>query len=160
MAAPEAPAPPQAELDACRRELEEARQRHLLLLADFDNYRKRMAASMAESAQEEKRKFIQELLEVVDNFERSMEFQDAASSDDFFKGVQAIHSQLQTLLRNHQVERIESSGQPFDPRLHEILDTKPDPDQPEHTVTRVYKPGYLHQGKVLRPAMVQVSVPA
>jgi len=149
---------PQAELDACRRELADARQRHLLLLADFDNYRKRMSATLSESAQEEKRRFIRELLEVVDNFERAMHFQQAAASDDFFKGIQSIHSQLQTLLRNHQVERLEADGLPFDPKLHEILDAVPNPDRPEHTVTRVYKPGYLHQGKVLRPALVQVSL--
>ncbi len=143
------------DLNQLQQSLQEAESRCVRLRADFDNYRKRTLASQAEANQEEKKRLIRELLDVLDNFQRAMEH---AGSDDFAVGVQAIQQQLLTILGRHGLERLEAEGRNFDPNFHEVLDTVALADQPDQTVTRVYKEGYLFGGRLLRPAMVQVAV--
>lgn len=143
------------DLNQLQQSLQEAESRCVRLRADFDNYRKRTLASQAEANQEEKKRLIRDLLDVVDNFQRAMEH---AGSDDFAAGVQAIQQQLLSILDRHGLERLEAEGRNFDPNFHEVLDTVALADQPDQTVTRVYKEGYLFGGRLLRPAMVQVAV--
>ena len=104
----------------------------------------RALANQAEANREEKRRLILDLLEVVDNFQRAMEH---AGGEDFVSGVQAIQQQLLTILARHGLERLEAQARPFDPNFHEVLDTVGAPDQPEQTITRVYKDGYLFGGE-------------
>jgi molecular chaperone GrpE len=143
------------DLAQLQQSLQEAETRCVRVMADFDNFRKRTLANQAEANREEKRRLILELLEVVDNFQRAMEH---AGSEDFTSGVQAIQQQLLTILGRHGLERLDAQGRPFDPNVHEVLDTVAASDQPEQTITRVYKDGYLFGGKLLRPSLVQVAV--
>lgn len=143
------------DLNQLQQSLQEAEIRCVRLRADFDNFRKRTLASQAEANQQEKKRLIRELLDVVDNFQRAMEH---AGSDDFAAGVLAIQQQLLTILGRHGLEKLEAQGRTFDPNFHEVLDTAASADQPDQTITRVYKDGYLFGGRLLRPAMVQVAV--
>jgi molecular chaperone GrpE len=143
------------DLAQLQQSLQEAEIRCMRVMADFDNFRKRTLANQAEANREEKRRLILELLEVVDNFQRAMEH---AGSEDFTSGVQAIQQQLLTILGRHGLERLDAQDRPFNPNFHEVLDTVGTPDQPEQTITRVYKDGYLCGGRLLRPALVQVAV--
>jgi len=148
-----------AETDAVsrlREALAASEERTLRALADFDNFRRRTAAANEEAAREQKKALLLELLEVQDNFTRAL---DHWTGDDteFVAGIRAIRQQLEGLLTRHQVERVAAFGQPFDPRVHDVLDARPDPAVPVDTVDRVYKDGYLFCGKLLRPALVGVA---
>jgi len=150
-----APAEPDA-LTRLQEELAASEARTLRALADFDNFRRRTAASAEEAAREQKKALLLELLDVQDNFTRALEHGSGAD-DEFVAGIRAIRQQLEGLLARHQVERVAALGQPFDPRVHDVLDARPDPAVPVDTVDRVYKDGYLFCGKLLRPALVGVA---
>lgn len=154
-AAPEAGSEMLPDLTQLQQSLQEAENRCVRVMADFDNFRKRTLANQAEANREEKKRLILDLLEVVDNFQRAMEH---AGSEDFASGVQAIQQQLLAILGRHGLEKLDAQGRTFDPNFHEVLDTLGAPDQPEQTITRVYKEGYLFGGRLLRPALVQVAV--
>jgi molecular chaperone GrpE len=143
------------DLARLQQSLQEAENRCVRVMADFDNFRKRTLANQAEANREEKKRLILDLLEVVDNFQRAMEH---AGSEDFVAGIQAIQQQLLSILGRHSLERLEAQDRPFDPNFHEVLDTVAVPDRPDQTITRVYKDGYLFGGRLLRPALVQVAV--
>jgi len=143
------------DLTQLRQSLQEAENRCMRVMADFDNFRKRTLANQAEANREEKKRLILDLLEVVDNFQRALEH---AGSEDFTSGVQAIQQQLLAILGRHGLEKLDAQGRTFDPNFHEVLDTVAASDQPEQTITRVYKEGYLFGGRLLRPALVQVAV--
>ena len=70
-----------------------------------------------------------------------------------------IHRQMLDLLRSHGVKEIEALGQPFDPSLHEAVSREEDPTVKEPTVTGEMRRGYRIHDRLLRPAMVKVSVP-
>ena len=143
------------DLNQLQQSLQEAENRCIRVMADFDNFRKRTLANQSEANREEKKRLIRDLLEVVDNFQRALEH---AGSDDFAMGVQAIQQQMLTILGRHGLERLDAQGQPFNPKFHEALDAVAVADQPEQTITRVYKDGYLFEGRMLRPALVQVAI--
>ena len=145
------------EVAKLRREIADLRDRSMRTLADFDNYRKR-----SERERQEARKYalaepMRDFLEIVDNLDLALAA--AGSADDLKRGVQMIHRQMLDLLRRHGVKEIEALGQPFDPSLHEAVSREEDPTVKEPTVTGEMRRGYRIHDRLLRPAMVKVSVP-
>jgi molecular chaperone GrpE len=158
-AAPESPPAEADEVGRLRQALAESEARCLRALADFDNHRRRAAAANEEAAREQKKTLLLDLLEVQDNFIRALDHW-TGDDNEFVAGVRAIRQQLAALLTRHQVEAVSALGQPFDPRVHEVLDAHPDPSVSADTVCGVYKEGYLFCGKLLRPALVRVALAA
>ncbi|HOS99422.1 MAG TPA: nucleotide exchange factor GrpE [Acidobacteriota bacterium] len=153
----ESVAPAEADVVTRLREaLAASEERTLRAVADFDNFRRRTAAANEEAAREQKKALLLDLLEVQDNFTRALEHW-TGDDNEFVAGIRAIRQQLEGLLIRHQVERVAALGQPFDPRVHDVLDARPDPAVSVDTVDRVYKEGYLFCGKLLRPALVGVA---
>ena len=148
---PPAPAIPLAEHEAA---LAAERERTLRMAADFDNFRKRTEANRREMAMEEKGFLLADLFEGLDNLRRAAE--QFGPETDEGKGVAAIGRQFEDVLRKHGAEPIPAEGVPFNPRFHEALDLAPDPALPSGLVRKTYKSGWMFQGKVLRPALVQV----
>jgi molecular chaperone GrpE len=136
--------------------LKEAADRELRLLADFENYRRRTSANMADERLEEKRRLVADLLEVLDSFRLALEHLPAEADGSVAAGVEAIYRQLEDVLRAHGVERIDPAGETFDPEVHEVLDVVAEADRPPLGITRVYKYGYRLNGRLIRPALVQV----
>jgi len=142
--------------DQLEQALQQAADRELRLLADFENYRRRTAANLAEERLEEKKKLVVDLLDVLDSFRMSLEHLPPETDSSVATGVQAIYRQLQEVLRAHGVEPIDPTGETFDPARHEVLDVVADHDAPPLSVTRVYKYGYTLNDRLIRPALVQV----
>ena len=119
------------DLAQLQQSLQEAENRCMRVMADFDNFRKRTLANQAEANREEKKRLILDLLEVVDNFQRAMEH---AGGEDFVSGMQAIQQQFLSILGRHGLERLEAQDRPFDPNFHEVLDTvaRPRPARADH----------------------------
>lgn len=142
-----------------RREIADLRDRSMRTLADFDNFRKRSERERQETKKYALVEPLREFLEIMDNLELALAAA-GGSSDDLKRGVEMIHRQMQELLRRQGVREVSALGQPFDPALHEAVSREEDPSVQAPTVTGEMRRGYMIYDRLLRPAMVKVSVPA
>jgi molecular chaperone GrpE len=124
------------------------------LQAEFDNYRKRMIKEQTAVARRTAARLIERLLPVLDNFDA------AVSHGQGGTGIELVYKELKTVLESEGLEEITADGAPFDPAVHEAVETRESPDVTEMTVAQVYRRGYRLDGRVLRPAMVAVVRPA
>ncbi|MBR4628527.1 MAG: nucleotide exchange factor GrpE [Ruminococcus sp.] len=126
------------------------------LYAEYDNYRKRTAKEKAETYQNASVKCIEDLLPVIDSFERAL---GADCTDDNFKnGMQMIFGQLKGFLNKMNVSEIEALGAEFDPNFHNAIQQQEGTDYAENHVCAVFQKGYMLGDKLIRPAMVAVAV--
>jgi molecular chaperone GrpE len=121
--------------------------------AEFDNYRKRMMKQQAELAERATARLVERLLPVLDNFER------AISHGEGGEGVALVFKELKGALEAEGVEEIPSEGVPFDPHVHEAVESHEDESVEEPISQRVYRRGYRVKDHVIRPAMVVVARP-
>lgn len=152
-----APATGSAEVEGLRAQLAQAQDRQMRLLADFDNFRKRVERERAESSRHTLAESVRELLPVVDNLELAI----AANGgvEDLRRGVEMIARQFVEALRALAVEPVPAVGSPFDPKLHEAVQRTESTEVSQPTVVEEYRRGYLLQGRLIRPALVRVAVP-
>lgn len=143
---------------ALRSELEELRDRALRTLADFDNYRKRVEREREEQRRLAVADVVRDLLPVVDNLDRALAAE--AGLADLRTGVELIARQLRESLGRFGLREVEAVGRPFDPRLHDAVSRQESPAVAEPTVAAELQRGYLLGDRLLRPAMVVVTVPA
>jgi molecular chaperone GrpE len=139
-------------------ELEDMRQTLVRHQADFANYRKRADKENREAGQRATARVIEQLIPIVDGFEHALAAHREAEYDNYRKGFELIYKQLLDNLARLGVERVEPRGKPFDPHLHQAVDSAETSDHPDGTVLEVYQPGYVYHSRVLRPAMVRVAV--
>jgi molecular chaperone GrpE len=143
------------EVERLRRALDEQQQRNLRLLADFDNFRRRVAREQDVARREGRRAALLPLLPVLDTLERALA---AGSTDpDFYEGVAATHRLFITALREAGAEPVATEGQPFDPKVHEAVATVPSNGVAPGTVTREVRRGWRLGDELLRPAQVVVA---
>ncbi len=121
--------------------------------ADFENYKKDESERKEIWRREAQRDLSEDLISVIDNFERAL----AAADEDstIYHGVKMVGDELFETLEQKGLKRISAEGEEFDPRLHNAVDTEHHED--EDKVLEQKKPGYKHGEKVLRPADVIVS---
>jgi molecular chaperone GrpE len=150
-------AAPQDQLALARAQATEYRDHLQRLQADFENFRKRTIRSQERLVESELQRFVQQLLEVLDEFdlaliaaERSPDF------ESFRKGVELVYAKLADTLRSEGLERIEAEDKPFDPNEHEALMQTGEGDG-EPRVAEVFRQGYKLRGSVIRPASVRVE---
>jgi molecular chaperone GrpE len=127
-------------------------------MAEAQNVQRRLREQHREDLKFAAQPLVVALLPVLDNLERSLAALDSGSSvEKVLEGVQAIDRQLRSALAAANVERIDAVGKAFDPELHEALGTVTTEEFPEGTVVAQAEPGYRFQGRVVRPARVQVA---
>lgn len=130
----------------------------LQLAADFENYKRQAARREGEVRERAVRTVLEDLLPVLDNFERAVQAaQNARDVESLRIGIEFILQQLQESLRSQGVETIEAKGQLFDPLLHEALEEVPGEGEAPGTVVDEVQSGYVYKGQVLRPARVRVA---
>ena len=143
-----------------QRERDDFHDRWLRKSAEFDNYRKRVDRERREHADQATTDLLQELLLVVDDFDRALTVDaagDDAGGEAYRKGVELIHTKLHDLLRKRGVRPIETLGADFDPNLHQAVIHESSPDHREGEVIGELRRGYLIGDRLLRPAMVKVA---
>jgi molecular chaperone GrpE len=139
------------------RELEEMRDRHLRLAAEFDNYKKRVARERIELSDRAQATFISRLLDVLDDLDRLVASDPGMSAESLRGGLGLVDRKLRKELEAAGVERIDPVGQPFDPSEQEAVSIVPPPDpSQDHTVSATFQTGYRFKGSLVRPARVQV----
>jgi molecular chaperone GrpE len=127
-------------------------------VADFDNFKRRIEAESSSVFKYAKADIIQELLPVIDDFDRSLKLaRDRRDSEAFAKGVELIYQKLAKFLQDQGLREIESMGKEFDVHFHDALLQVPRSDVPPHIVIEVVDKGYTLDDRVLRHAKVVVS---
>ena len=139
-----------AELES---EVKQAKEGTARANAEAYNAQKRMEQETDKSKKFALQKFAKELLEVVDNLERAVE--NADSDNPIVEGVMLTHKALLAVLNKHGVEVVDPQGDKFNADFHEAVGI--DPNAEADTVGTVLQKGYSLNGRLLRPAMVQVG---
>lgn len=128
------------------------------LQRETDETRQRLNRAADERAEREKINFISSLLPVVDNLQRAIEAgEQGGSSDSVLEGVRSTASSFEAALAATGVQPIEVIGEPFDPQLHEAVDTTAVDPARDGIVTAEYSRGYRIGDRLLLPARVQVG---
>jgi molecular chaperone GrpE len=149
--------PEKTETEFLKEQLAEQKNRLLRALADFDNYKKRMAIEREQFIQFANEGIISEILPVIDGFARAMEAAEKINAgEEMIKGLALIKRQLEDVLKKHGVDEIEATGKPYDANLHEAILQK-EHEGPEGIIIEEMQKGYSLHGRVIRPSMVIVS---
>ncbi|MBP5673492.1 MAG: nucleotide exchange factor GrpE [Victivallales bacterium] len=139
-------------------QLAELQDKYLRKLAEFDNYRKRMAREFSETRDQARRTTVGDFLTVYDYFSMGMAAIEQASDMAVLKqGMEMIWAEFQRVLEGLNVKEIESIGKKFDATVHEAMSQEASDTVPEGVVIRQWKAGFMMGDKLLRPAMVVVS---
>lgn len=152
-------APEADELSVALKELEELKDKHLRLQAEFDNYRRRTLKEKADLISSAGEKVLKDLLPVVDDLDRAMESTATAQDIDAVReGFELIVNKFQNFLKNNGVSEIEAKEQDFDADKHEAVTKFPAPSEDlKGKVIDVVQKGYMLNGKVMRFAKVVVG---
>ena len=140
------------------RDVVEFKDKLLRKAAEFENYKRRTENDQLNLLTFAAESFIQKLLPVIDDFERSLGHVDEAQDITAIKqGLKLIYDKLMKVLDEQGVKKIESVGNPFDVDYHEALMQRPDDSVEPHTVLDEMEKGYTYKDKVIRHAKVIVS---
>jgi molecular chaperone GrpE len=146
------------EYDKLAAELQEAKDKHLRLLAEWDNYRRRTVKENFDLVASANAKLLGKLTEVLDDF--NLAFDPKHKSDKPEKleeGMRLIYNKFKNLLSEEGLTEIDPQGAEFDPNLHDALMQQPSDTVPENHVVQVLMKGYKVKDKILKHAKVIVS---
>ena len=137
-------------------ELAEQKDQHLRLMAEYQNYRNRTTEEKKKIYGDAKVDCVKELLNVMDTFERALEA--PCADENYKKGVELTFTQIQKAFEKLGVTEVAALGETFDPNLHNAIKQVDDSDYESDKVCEVFQKGYLLGDRLIRPAMVAVSV--
>lgn len=147
------------ELNKQKEAYEKLNSQYLRLAADFDNYRKRQESEREALIKYGMEQALKKMIEVADNFTRAEKAMEKIEDCDKAKeSFSVLHKQFKDSLDKLGLEEIKAEGETFDPNIHEAVMQVPTDEHPEDTVIQEMQKGYKYGEKVLRPAMVSVSV--
>ena len=140
-------------------QLAEQRDKYLRLAAEYDNFRKRSNKERQEAQSRGQADLLKGMLDVLDDIGRFAHVDPSSTNaETVVEGVAMVEKKLQKTLGSLGLEVVNPVGQPFDPAMHEAVMTEPAATAKEdHQVARVFQPGYLFNGQLLRPARVVVK---
>ena len=128
------------------------------VFADMENLKKRLQNEHANAMKFMMQSFIEELLPVVDNFERSLAVENPSDEiKNFLKGYEMIYNQLMQVLKSQGVEVIKTEGEEFDPNFHQAVMTVKDDNFKPNMVVEELQKGYKLKDRVIRASLVKVS---
>jgi len=127
--------------------------------AELINYRKRKDEETESMLKYANQSLIQELLPMIDNFERALKDEDSLSEEikKYFVGFKMMYSSLLDILKKFGVEEINRVGEVFDPKLEQALLTESNPEMGDEVILEVLQKGYKLKDRVIRPASVKIN---
>lgn len=134
---------------------EDESARYMRLMADFQNYKKRVEKEKSDIYSYANEKMATELLTVLDNFERALDHE--CADEGFKEGMDMIFKQLFDVLGKSGLAEIPALGEEFDPNFHNAVMTEDTDEYESGKVSGVLQKGYTLNGKVIRPTMVKVA---
>ncbi|WP_105200596.1 MULTISPECIES: nucleotide exchange factor GrpE [unclassified Pseudoalteromonas] len=148
-----------AELEAAKQTVEEQKDSVIRAAAEVENIRRRAAQDVEKAHKFALEKFANELLPVIDNLERAIEFADKENEAllPMLEGIEMTAKSFVEAVAKFNVEVVNPQGEAFNPELHQAMAMQPSEDVAPNTVIAVMQKGYTLNGRLLRPAMVMVS---
>ena len=138
-------------------ELNETKDQLLRMAAEYDNFRKRSQREKESLYSECKSSVVNDLLPVIDNFERCVAPGEDTSYEDYKKGIELTYKQFGEALKKLGIEAFGEVGDLFDPNLHNAVMHTEDENLPENSISNVLMKGYKLGDKIIRAAMVAVA---
>ena len=136
---------------------DQAHQSHLRALADLDNYRKRMRREQTNAATQAAARTVSSLLPVLDSFDAALGLATSSEEDQgVLSGMKATHELLLGTLQGQGLEIVPAAGESFSPDIHQPINAPP-PGDGEVIVSNEVRRGYRLEGRLLRPALVEVT---
>lgn len=160
------------DLEALRRERDQAQDQLKRSLADLANVRRRHQQELLRAQGVALEALAHDLLPVIDHFEAALAFRQNTASQEqpsvpiaeelarLVQGVEMVRTLLAEALGRHGLRQVPAAGQPFDPNVHEAVGLDPSSDVAPGHVTRVLQAGYHLGDRLLRPSRVMVKGPA
>ncbi|MBQ9021256.1 MAG: nucleotide exchange factor GrpE [Eggerthellaceae bacterium] len=148
---------PEEALEAAQAEVKEWQDKFMRLHAEWDTYRRRTNEQREEEKTRATEGLVENLLPVIDDFERSIGYADENGEAGLLDGVKQVHAKLVEVLTKNGVEVIDPVGEAFDALAAQAVAKVEDASVPDETVAEVYQKGYRMGRKVIRPAMVTVT---
>ena len=145
------------ELEKARAEASEWQDRYMRLHAEWDTYRRRTAEQRAEEKVRATEKLMENLLPVLDDFERTVAYATENGETGLLDGVKAVQTKLVDALVKGGLVIIDPAGEAYDALEAQAVATVPDDQVFDETVKDVYQKGYKMGKKVLRAAMVTIT---
>ena len=146
---------------------EQESERYMRLMAEFQNFKRRAAKEKTDIHAFANERIINDLLPVLDNFERALGTNAEASGvaapemseelANYAKGMELIFTQLKTALENAGLKEIQALGEDFDPALHNAVMTENLDEYEDGKITKVMQKGYTLNNRLIRPSMVAVN---
>jgi len=149
-----------ARLEQLEKEHETLKSQYVRIAADFDNFRKRQSRDQDDLKIQLVSKALTAILPIVDNFERARQQlkPESEEAQTLHRSYQGLYKQLVEVLKQQGVAPMRVIGQQFDPSLHEAVMREPSEEFTEDIITEELQRGYHLEGKVLRHALVKVSM--
>lgn len=148
-----------SEIKLLKKENKKLTDEYLRKIAEMENLRKRLEREKSEFYQYALSNFLEELLVVLDNFERALESESKGDGKSLREGIEMIYKQYQNLLMKQGLASIELKGKKFDPHLHQAFMTEESEDVKEPEISEEIQKGYMLHNRLLRPTLVKVKVP-
>ena len=147
-------------LEEAKKQVQEEKSRYVYLMAEFDNYRRRVSQEKIDLIDTASKGVISDLLPVVDNFERALKsLEESEASEAAKMGTELIYKQLLDVLKKKGVTEIEALGKELDTDEHEAVAQIPAPEEDKKgKVVDVVQKGYKLNGKVIRFAKVVIGI--
>jgi molecular chaperone GrpE len=146
----------EAQLAQAKQEAGENWNKYLRERAEMDNFRKRQERLSADRVAYEKKSLLHKVLEVMDNVERGLVYQETMDKQALQHTLRMLLWQLNEVLRGEGLSPVPSLGEAFNPRFHDAIEAV-ESEQPEGTVVEEVLKGYKMGDETLRPARVKVS---
>jgi molecular chaperone GrpE len=147
------------EVEQAKKEAAAAQDRFLRTAADFENFKRRALREKEELRLFSKSGVLEDLLPVWDNLALALVAarQPNAEVKTLVGGVEMVLQQFKAALAGHGLTEINPLGKPFDAHQQEALSHQPSKEVPEESVLTVVRPGFMLNGRLLRPASVIIS---
>ena len=145
------------QVSAVQKERDELYDRLLRKTAEFDNFRKRIDRERKDFTEWAAAEVLNDLLAVMDDFDRALAADAPASAQVYKTGVELIHRALADLVRKRGVTPIQAVGAEFDPHLHQAVAYDAVDGAREGEVVEELRKGYMLGDRLLRPALVKVA---
>lgn len=146
------------EIELLRKEIKRLNNLYLRTLADSENYKKRIDEEKLRDRKYAAQSVLEQLVNIIDIFDKAVNVKtDDQKINNYLIGFKMINNNLQELLKNEGVKKIEVIGKQFDPKLHHAMDTKYDKNKDDGIILEETQTGYLFKDRVLRPSIVIVN---
>jgi molecular chaperone GrpE len=147
----------EAQLAQAKQEAGENWNKYLRERAEMENFRKRQERLALDRVAREKKALIHKILEVMDNVERALVYQETMDKQALQHTLRMLLWQLNEVMRGEGLTPVPSLGEHFNPYVHEAIEAVENSDQPEGTIVEEVLKGYKMGDETLRPARVKVS---